>query len=338
MATIETPAAGADSRLELVTLEAFHAVVECGGFTAAARRLDTSKSVVSRRVAELEESLGVRLLHRSTRRVTTTEAGARYFQRSRAILADLVAAGDEVAASGRGLHGTLRIAAPMSFGTLQLAAALAPFLRQHPGLEVAVDLDDRRVDFQGGGYDLAIRVGVLEGGQFVARRLADSPAVLVASPDYLAAAGRPRVPADLLRHQFLGYAYATGSQTLNFRPVGGRAALSLRVRPRMVANNGEFNLVAAGAGLGIAAVPDWMLVSPAAAGLETVLDDWPLKGGDVYALYPRARQPSLRVRALVDHLAATFADGLLHRPSRDPERATSAPIRSSNSRSRTSSD
>lgn len=297
-------------RLDLANVHAFHAVVESGSFTAAARRLDTTKSAVSRRVAELEQRLGVRLLHRSTRRVAPTEAGSRYFQRSREILAELAAAGDEVATTTRGLQGTLRIAAPMSFGTLHLAPAMAPFLREHPRLEVAVDLDDRRVDFLAGGYDLAIRIGSVESGQFVARRLAPSPVVLVASPDYLAAAGHPRVPADLLQHRFLGYAYAAGSQTLGFAGSRGREPVTLRLRPQLVANNGEFTLASASAGLGIAAVPTWMLASPAGAMVEPVLPEWPLRGGDIYALYPRSRQPLPRVRALVEHLALALAERL----------------------------
>ena len=126
----------------LENLGAFHAVVECGGFSAAARRLDTTKSVVSRRVAALEAALGATLLHRSTRRVSLTEAGTAYFERSRDLLADLESAGDDVAASARGLRGALRIAAPMSFGTLHLARLMSPFLLQHP-LEVTEPLHRR---------------------------------------------------------------------------------------------------------------------------------------------------------------------------------------------------
>lgn len=291
----------------LENLGAFHAVVESGGFSAAARRLDTTKSVVSRRVAALEAALGVTLLHRSTRRVSVTEAGAAYFERSRELLADLASAGDEVAASVRGLRGTLRIAAPMSFGTLHLARVMAPFLRQHPGLEVAVDLDDRRVDFLAGGYDMAIRIGAVESGQFTARRLGASPLVLVASPAYLASKGVPEVPTDLLRHDLLGYAYVPGSQALNFVAHDGRASLSLRVRPRLVANNGQFMLEAARGGLGVAPVPAWMLAGEdLGVGLQQVLVDWPLQGSEIYALYARSRQPSLKVKALVEHLAGTL--------------------------------
>lgn len=287
----------------LENLGAFHAVVECGGFSAAARRLDTTKSVVSRRVAALEAALGATLLHRSTRRVSPTEAGNAYFERSRELLADLQTAGDEVAARVRGLRGALRIAAPMSFGTLHLARAMAPFLLQHPGLEVAVDLDDRRVDFLAGGYDMAIRIGAVESGNFIARRLGTSPLVLVASATYLAAMGTPQVPADLLRHELLGYAYVVGSQALNFAGRDGRAPLSLRVRPRLVANNGQFMLEAARGGVGIAPVPAWMLSNEdTQSGLQPVLQDWPLQGSDIYALYARSRQPSLKVRALVEHL------------------------------------
>lgn len=291
----------------LENLGAFHAVVECGGFSAAARRLDTTKSVVSRRVAALEAALGATLLHRSTRRVSLTEAGTAYFERSRDLLAELESAGDDAAASARGLRGSLRIAAPMSFGTLHLARLMSPFLLQHPGLEVAVDLDDRRVDFLAGGYDMAIRIGSVESGNFIARRLGASPIVLVASPGYLAAMGTPQVPADLLRHELLGYAYVAGSQALNFAGRAGRPPLSLRVRPRLVANNGQFMLEAARGGVGIAPVPAWMLLGEEAnRGLQPVLADWPLQGSDIYALYARRRQPSLKVKALVEHLAGAL--------------------------------
>jgi DNA-binding transcriptional LysR family regulator len=184
---------------------------------------------------------------------------------------------------------------------------MAPFLLEHPGLEVAVDLDDRRVDFLAGGYDMAIRIGSVESGNFIARRLAASPLVLVASPTYLAALGAPQVPADLLRHELLGYAYVAGSQALNFAARAGRPALSLRVRPRLVANNGQFMLEAARGGVGIAPVPAWMLQGEdASRGLQQVLVDWPLQGSDVYALYARSRQPSLKVKALVDYLAGAL--------------------------------
>lgn len=294
-------------KLDLEHLGAFHAVVESGGFSAAARRLDTTKSVVSRKVAALEAALGVTLLHRSTRRVSLTEAGSAYFERSRELLADLEAAGEAVAASVRGLRGALRIAAPMSFGIQHLARVMAPFLLQHPALEVAVDLDDRRVDFLAGGYDMAIRIGAVESGNFIARRLGSSPLVLVASPAYLAAMGKPQVPADLLRHELLGYAYVAGSQALNFAARPGRPPLSLRVRPRLVANNGQFMLEAARGGVGIAPVPAWMLAGKeGSAGLEQVLVDWPLQGSDIYALYARSRQPSQKVKALVEHLTGAL--------------------------------
>lgn len=292
----------------LENLAAFHAVVESGGFSAAARRLDTTKSVISKRVADLERSIGITLLHRSTRHVGTTDQGAAYFTRTRDLLQQLQAAGDDLAETGSGLRGTLRIAAPMTFGTMHLARVLAPFLLAHPRLEVAVDLDDRRVDFLAGGYDLGIRIGRLESGDFVARKLAPSPLGLYASRAYLKRAGTPQVPEDLLQHCVIGYAYVPGSQALTFAARGTGAPQTVRIRPRIVVNNGEFITETVLAGLGISAVPEWMIRTPAQRkALVRVLPDHPLQAADIYAIYPRNRHPTLKVKLLLDHLQAALA-------------------------------
>ena len=202
---------------EIRDIEAFIAVAEAGGVSGAARRLGLAKSVVSKRVTALERSLGATLLLRAARAVTLTDRGRAYYERARVILSSLDEAAGEVRDLQQSLSGLIRIAAPVSFGTLYLGDLMWPFLRAHPQLEVALDLDDRIVDLLGSGYDLGIRIGSMPDSSLIARVLADIPLVVCASPDYLARAGDSRIigrPACSCVHRV--------------RPPGGGPGLAFR--------------------------------------------------------------------------------------------------------------
>jgi len=241
-------------------ISAFAAVAESGSVSGAARRLGVAKSVVSKRVSELERSLGATLLKRTPRSVTLTDRGRTFYERSRAIMAALDEAATAVREEQDGLRGLLRIAAPMTFGTMYLGRMLWPLLRQHPSLEVAIDLDDRVVDLLGSGYDLGIRVGALPNSSLIARKLVDIQGVLCASPAYLERAGTPSSLEDLQRHDCIGYAHLASGQVWSFQPArGGSEPRAIRVKSRFVANNGELMRGAAVAGLGLLLVPEFIV-------------------------------------------------------------------------------
>ena len=193
-------------RLRLEDLRAFVQVVEAGGISEAGRRLGLSKSVISERVASLEQALEARLLRRSANRIEPTEKGLQFHEQARSILRELDAAIEAVAEDSDQLRGAIRVAIPMTLGTMHLGRLLVEFLRLHPKLEVAVDLNDRYVDVAGGGYDLAVRVGRMEDSALIGRKLALIHRVVCASPAYLAESGTPRTVQDLQSHPCIGYA------------------------------------------------------------------------------------------------------------------------------------
>ncbi len=280
----------------------FDAVVREGGFTAAARALDQPKSTVSKRVAELEARLGVRLLHRSTRRVRLTEEGAAYHERCRRIVHEAEDADRAVQDSAGAPRGLVRLTAPAATAGF-LSPIAAHFLRAHPGVSLEIQLLDRRVDLIQEGFDLAIRAGPMRDSSLVARRLGTSERCLVASPAYLAARGAPRHPRDLRRHECI----RTEAGAVAWRFERGRRKLAVPVAGRYVASSGQLARDGALAGLGIASVPRFVAAPDLAAGrLAAVLPDWPLRRGELHLLYPSGRQLSPRVRALIDLIAGWF--------------------------------
>jgi len=294
--------------MKLDDIGAFAAVVETGSVSAAARRLGVAKSVVSKRVTELERSLGASLLKRSPRSMTLTDRGRTFYERARAIVAALDEAASAVREKEGELRGLLRIAAPMSFGTMYLGEMLWPLLRQHPALEVAIDLDDRAVDLLGSGYDLGIRIGALADSSLIGRKLADIPRVLCASPKYLASAGTPSSLDELPAHDCVGYAHLAAGQVWQFQPTRGSSEVrSVRVKSRFVANNGELMRAAAVAGLGLLMVPEFIAAEGLRAGaLTRVLPGCRPVPTALHALYPRDRHGSPRIRTVVEHLAAAM--------------------------------
>lgn len=298
------------SSVDLVDVLSFVRVVETGSFARAAERMGLSKPVVSRRVARLEGQLGARLLTRTARGAKPTNIGEAYFSRASGILADLEAAQEVVADAVTQIAGPIRLTAPVSFGTLHLAAALADFIRDHPKVELDATFDDGVADLIGGGYDLAVRIGTLPDSSLVARRIAPVRKVVVGSPDYFAKHGRPETPADLTDHAILLYTH----ESWRFRSNGGEPE-TIRVNPVLRANNGEMLRQAAEEGLGICLLPSFIASSGIQSGkLETVLTDYDPGHGALHAVMPPGRATTARVRALVDFLADRFGP----EPSWDP--------------------
>ena len=290
----------------LTEMEAFVQVIDHGGFTEAARQLNLSKSAVSKHVAALEARLAVRLLNRTTRRVSPTELGLAYYDRARVVLADALEADRMVTAMQATPTGSLRVSAPVSFGIRQLSGAVARFLAAYPEVDVNMVLDDRFVELVAENFDVAIRIGVLEDSSLKARKLAETRRLLAASPNYLAAMGVPRTVDDLGAHKLLHYSNLSTGNFWRFRGPGGEER-QIRVGGRLTVNNGDSLMAAAAEGLGIALLPSFILGDALRAGrlVEVLADRAPDLLG-VYAVYPQGRFPQPKLRAFVDFLAEHF--------------------------------
>jgi DNA-binding transcriptional LysR family regulator len=219
------------------TLEAFVAVARSGSFARAAEKLGLSRAMVSKHIQALEARLGTRLLNRTTRQVSLTEAGRNFQQRAERLLAELEDAEGDAAQEADTPRGTLRISAPVSFGVTHVAPALAAFLAAHPGLRGDLALNDRVVDVVEEGFDLAVRIGRLPDSMLIARRLAVARLAVIASPGYLSRHGRPTQPDDLAGHNCLTYAYAASRDEWRF--VGKQGTRSVAVQGSLRANNGD---------------------------------------------------------------------------------------------------
>ncbi len=287
-------------------MTAFARVAETRSFSDAARRLGTSKSVVSRQIMALEADLGARLFHRTTRSMTLTEAGEGYYERVVRVLADVDDANLSVTRLQAAPRGRLRVNAPMSFGVRHLASAIPDFLALHPEVEIHMTMNDRFVDLVDEGYDVAVRIGRLMDSALVARKLAPLRRVVCGSPAYLAARGVPRTPADLAGHECLGYSNMTTTDEWSFIGTDGRP-VSVEVRGRLRVNNGDALRLAALRGLGLVIQPSFIVGADLQAGtLIGVLPDAVAQDGAIYAVYPHSRHLSPKVRAFVDFLAERF--------------------------------
>lgn len=288
-------------------LASFVAVVDAGSFVGAAEALRTSKAAVSRLVQDLEARLGARLLHRTTRRLSLTEAGRDYHQRAVQILAELDEADSIASQATRRAVGLLKINVPLSFGISHLAPLWGAFLALHPEVELDVTLSDRVVDIVDEGFDLAIRITRLPDSSLVSRRLASTRIVICASPGYLKAHGTPATLADIARHRVIGYSYAALGDT--WQLTGPNGLESVLTRPRLRANNGDTCRAAALDHQGIVQQPTFLVGEDLAAGrLLPILTQYESRELGIYAVYPTRKHLSGKVRALVDYLAAAFAD------------------------------
>lgn len=290
---------------KLAAMSAFTKVVASGSYAEAARRLGLTRSAVSKAVAELEQELGARLLDRTTRRVTPTEAGVAYHERCIAILAQV----EETEAQISRLHdepkGVLRVNAPMSFGTLYLSDAITSFMQRYGDLKVELSLNDRFIDPLEEGVDVTIRIGDLEDSSLIARRISSTDLALVASPGYLALLGEPQTPRDLTQHRALLYGHTIASQKWRLRD--GGAVITVPVNGCLASNNGDVLRDAAIAGLGIARLPVFLLCDGIRSGaLKQVLQQHAPAPLAIHAVYAPNRYLAAKTRVFIDHLVNCF--------------------------------
>lgn len=295
-------------RHDLGQMEAFLTVMELHTVTAAAARLNLSKSVVSKRIADFEGTIGTALFRRHAGRILATDAARRLEAQLRPAYAALLAATDIGSAGADApLRGALAISAPISFGTMFLSPVLATFAAANPGLRLRVDYDDRLRDLAREGFDLGIRVGEARDGALRFRKLAEDHQVVVASADYLARAGTPATPADLQRHETLSYSHMADAQLWRFR-CDGRLT-SVAVSSRVTMNNGEGLRDMAIAGLGIAILPAFIVADAIARGaLVRILARHEARRLPVLAVWPPVAPMPRELRALIDHLVLAFRE------------------------------
>lgn len=292
----------------LQQLSSFVAVVDAGSFVGAATATGLSKAALSRHVAELEQRLGVRLIHRTTRRLALSDDGVRLLHRARDLLAGLEDLESELSAAHSEATGVLRINAPLSFGVRVLSSLWGAFLARHPRLKLEVMLEDRVIDLVDEGCDAAIRIGRLPDSQLVARPLARTRIVLCATAAYLARHGTPVHPAELAGHRTLGYSYWSLGDVWRFTAVADGTVTEVRTRPLLVSNNGDTCLAAALDHQGIALQPDFIVGADLARGaLVEVLPQWRGFELPIHLVHPSRRHVPARTRLLVDYLQSVFA-------------------------------
>lgn len=291
-------------------LEAFVAVVDYKGFGNAAEKLGIAKSMVSRRVSELERRLAVQLLQRTTRRQTLTDAGREFYARAAQLLSDLRDAEQSVSRGQTSISGRIRLALPLGFGVRELAQPISDFLARYPEIRIDVDLNDRRVDLIEDNVDLAIRVGELESSTLIARKLAIVHFAVCASPEYLHRHGTPRDPSALVAHEVLVYSnVSVGRQWFYQR---GDKQVSPRMKYRLTANNGEFLAAIASCGQAIVTGPVALLRDYIDSGaLVRILDEFPRPETGMYAVYPPGRLVAGRVRVFSDALYEHFRERVI---------------------------
>jgi len=305
----------------------FLQVLDLGSISAAARHMDLSVAVASQRLKRLERDLGVRLLHRTTRRLHPTPEGLALAREGRVLVEELALLGERLRERGGDVAGTLRVTAPASFGRQYIAPLMAGFLSAHPRLQVSLDLDDRVVDLVGAGYDLAIRIGRLDDSSLVSRQIAANEQVLCASPDYLRRRGEPQQPGDLAGHDCLLLTGRDGRRDVWHLTATDGTRMEVRVRGRFESNYGAVVREAAVAGLGIALHSVWHVYRDLAEGrLQVVLPGYPPPPSGIHAVMPGRVLVPHRVRAFTDHLAMHLSDLPWARPGhREPPPARQDP-------------
>jgi DNA-binding transcriptional LysR family regulator len=283
-------------------MRAFAAVASRLSFVEAAGELGISPSALSRRIAQVERDLGCRLLQRTTRRVALTEAGALYLERCLDVLARAEEAYAEVSAISGEPRGLLRVALPNLYGQLCVTPLLPEFMRRHPRLRLEVTLEDRYVDLVEQRIDVGVRIGDLQSGDYVARRLAPNRRRLCAAPEYLARRGAPRTPAELSAHDCLKF--SPPLKDLPWRLRRGGRTVTVTAEPLLRADNVEAVRQAALGGCGIALLADFVAGADLAAGrLIEVLTQWSVAESWIWVVYPHARFLPMKTRMFVDYLA-----------------------------------
>ncbi|ASK93954.1 LysR family transcriptional regulator [Xanthomonas campestris pv. trichodesmae] len=290
--------------MEFEDLRTFVEVADAGGVSPAARRLGVAKSIVSRRLIRLEQELGIQLLARTTRGAAVTEAGATFREHAARMCAEMDVARETIFPAGD-LRGRLRIAAPLTFGPTHLAPVLAELASRHPALQVHACYSDRFIDIVAEGFDCAIRLGYLADSNLVARRVAPMRGSLMATPDYLRKHGEPETPDALLTHEAL----LQGTESWRF--MDGDKLVTIHPRGRFKADNGTAIAAAALAGLGIAALPDFLVAEHLASGaLVRVMTKYPAPEAGLYVVRAPAAHPARKIRVLTDLLIERFGSGV----------------------------
>ncbi|MGB0697192.1 MAG: LysR substrate-binding domain-containing protein [Rhodospirillaceae bacterium] len=294
---------------QFAALKAFRAVVEQDGFAPAARQMGQATSSLTRQVNGLEDALGVRLLNRSTRSVTLTDAGVRYLEKITPVLEALDEANRSVSEAGGAPRGQLRVSMPVVFAALHVAPAMGLFLRSYPQITLDFRLSDRVINLVEDRIDVAIRIGSLTTEGLIARRLAPHRRLLCASPDYLGERGMPIHPNDLAQHNCLCFPFADGNTVWRLRR--GDETHRLQITGSLVADNSEVLRQAAITGVGLIMMPSWLVGEDIRAGrLIPLLADWHIDHGQadsaIHAVYQPNRRGSQKVNVFIDHLAQHF--------------------------------
>lgn len=284
----------------------FTAVVDAGSFVKAADRLGMSKAAVSRHLVDLETRLGIRLLHRTTRKLSLTEEGELFYGRCKEILETLESAENEITSHTDDVSGHIRINAPFSFGIRKLAPLWGIFHQKYPKVTLDVVLSDRLVDVVDEGYDIAIRIAALTNSTMVSKKLTTTRIILCASPTYLKEHGIPKQPADLVNHQVINYSYWAGKEEWSFD--GPKGKESVNIKPFMQTNNGDTCLVAALAHQGIVLQPSFIVGDAIRAGdLVEIMPQYKSIELGIYALFPTRQHIAPKVRVLIDYLVDYFS-------------------------------
>jgi DNA-binding transcriptional LysR family regulator len=292
----------------LAAMEAFVRVVDAGSFSAAAKQLHIGQPAVSKTIAQLEDRLGVRLLLRSTRGLTPTEAGRNFYERAKRSIekaeeAEIAARGAEAKLSGR-----LRICAAVTFARLHVIPHLSRFLTEHPALDVDVVLDDRNIDLIEAGIDVALRMGELTSSALTARKIAQSERRVIGTPSYFAAMGVPQTPADLVAHQAVIYEQRGGGTAWTFRQGSAETSVAVKGRLRVSAAEGVREGVLADLGLAVAS--EWMFAPELKSGrVRSVLEDWSLPLIDLWVVFPTGRQASTKARTFARFIETQLSKG-----------------------------
>jgi DNA-binding transcriptional LysR family regulator len=294
----------------LAAMDAFVRVVDAGSFSSAAKQLRMGQSAVSKAIVQLEERLSVRLLLRTTRGLTPTEAGRNFYERAKRS----IEGADEAELAARGaaatLSGRLRVQATTAVARLHVIPYLPAFLTQHPALDVDLVIDDRNINLVEIGIDIGLRVGQLSNSTLTARKIAQCQRLVLGTPSYFNAAGVPRIPADLVRHQVIIYEQPLGGATWTFRKGAAEASVSLGGRVRLNTTVGVRSCVLAD--LGVAIASEWMFAPELRTKtVRAVLTDWSLAPVDLWAIFPAGRQTSAKARTF-----ASFIESQMLNPDR----------------------
>jgi DNA-binding transcriptional LysR family regulator len=290
---------------KFLEMQTYAAVVDLGSFVKASDALGMSKPTVSRYVSELEERLGVRLLQRTTRKLSLTEEGRAFYSRCKAVLSDVEAAEAEITSKSLIVNGILKINVPVSFGLLELSPRWADFMGKYPDLTLDITLSDRMVDLVEEGFDLAVRIASLASSSLISRQVATTRMVLCASPGYLKKHGKPKHPSELIEHAVLSYSLLATGDLWEFEGEEGR--IKVAVKPVMRSNSGDTCVAAARKSRGIICQPSFMVSQDLKSGaLVELMPQFRSPELGIYAVYPSRQHVSPKVRALIDFLVKTF--------------------------------